>query len=437
MTPYFQGLALCAGVFASTTANFAQTPAPPSQPATPALAPTLSAPHWVVQHWQNTPAWRGTSPITLAAHQATVPAQPASLTKLLTAFKVLDLTGSDADRNAKLTVSAQCAAVEGTRVGYRLGEQVAIIDALQGMLAISGNDAACALAQYFDPQLAERKARFAQNTPPPSPTQRCPRFEDVGDFVGYMNLGIPAASTALCQWRNPHGLSQEGHLSTAQDIGTIAYALWQHYPEARPWLARKTYTWNGLTQANRNTLLHRDPSVDGLKTGHTQAAGYNLATTQNQRVSIGNDAYDWRLATVVLGAASAQARADDSAELLRWTRENYQPWRLYAAGDLAGHWRLKGMLTAVPLHYAESVWVVLGKTQSPKDLRYVFHPEMKSVSKTYGAGSAVGYVTVMQNGVELGTARVVTQTTVHVGWYEIALTWFAREWDTFWSKRLN
>jgi serine-type D-Ala-D-Ala carboxypeptidase (penicillin-binding protein 5/6) len=387
-----------------------------------AQLPPISAPQWVVQHWQDSVAWQAPVATTLAARNADQPAQPASLTKLMTAYAVLNLTGgSDAERKALLTVSADCAATEGTRVGYRVGEKVAIEDALQGLLAISGNDAACALAQHFDPVVAGMKAHFSANTTPPLTTQRCPRLEDAGDFVAYMNA--LSVKLSLCQWRNPHGLSQDGHLSTAKDVATIAHALWHEFPFARPWLGRKTYAWNGLTQANRNTLLHRDAAVDGLKTGHTNAAGYNLATTQSQRVTLGSDHYDWRLTTVVLGTTSAQARADDSAALLAWARANYQPWRVYVAGDLAGQWPLKGAASAVPLHLNEPLWVVLDKTVNPQALRYEFLPEPK-LSTPYPAGSTLGRMTAYLGAEVVGSAALITQAEVRASpWYAFAWAW--------------
>ncbi len=388
-------------------------------PCAQAQLPAISAPQWVVQHWQVSGAVT-----TLASHNASQPAQPASLTKLMTAYAVLTLTHSDADRRALLTVSAECAATDGTRVGYRVGEQVAVEDALQGLLAISGNDVACALAQHFDPIIAGMKGLFSQNTLPAPNTQACPRLEEAGDFVAYLNaISHHPLGTQLCQWRNPHGLSQEGHLSSAQDVATIAHALWHEFPFARPWLGRKTYSWNGLTQANRNTLLHRDAAVDGLKTGHTTAAGYNLATTQNQRATIENNPYDWRLTTVVLGTASAQARADDSAALLAWARANYQPWRLYASGDLAGQWTLKGVAHAVPLHVQAPLWVVLDKTVTPTALRYDFIPNLK-LTPPYAAGSTVGRMVAYLGANEVGSATIVTQTSVQASpWVAFAWAW--------------
>lgn len=404
-------------------------------------SPKLSAPQWLVQHWQ--PSGAVTS---LAEQRSQEAAQPASLTKLMTAYAVLRLPSATAQRSALLRVSRTCANIEGTRVGYRAEEQVTIADALQGMLAISGNDAACALAEHFDPAIAAGLVPVRTRGGPLSSVNvnaapSCPanahlaatapiaHAPDLKPFTDYLNALSADLGLQHCMWRNPHGLSAELHLSSAQDIAKVAHALWYEFPETRPWFSRKTYTWNGLTQSNRNSLLFRDTRVDGLKTGHTSAAGYNLASTQNWQATVAGDTYDWRLTALVLGAATAAARADDSADLLAWARQRFQPWRLYAAHDLAGFWKLSGVAAAVPLHLKAPLWVVLDKTVPTSKVQYAFLAD-STLSAPYPAGAVVGQLTASLGENEIGRAPVYSeQALTSSPWYVFTWAW-VKSWFT-------
>ncbi len=365
-----------------------------------AAAPAISSPSWVLHHWGEhglvTP---------LISQAADVEMAPASITKLLTAYVVLKaISQSETTLGSTLQISEQAAAQDGTRVGYRAGETITVQDALRGMLAISGNDAAWAIAQHISQG-------------------------DVRAFAAKMNAVSAQLGLSRSHWQNPHGLSEDLHVSSAHDLIKLAHALWFDFPQARPWLGVKTYVWNGLTQSNRNSLLWRDATVDGLKTGHTQAAGYNLAASSVWRVVVGSDAYDWRLSSVVLGASTAAVRADDSAALLAWGRAHYTPWRLYAAGEGLGQVQVAG---AVGLHGAVAqapVWHVLpasplaGTTRPVNALRYELLP-LASARAPVAAGQAIGVLHVYDGAQLVAITPAISPFAIRkASWYQSLWAW--------------
>jgi serine-type D-Ala-D-Ala carboxypeptidase (penicillin-binding protein 5/6) len=369
--------------------------------------PVVSSPHWVLQHWPVNSSGGAnvslsvsvTAPTTLARNAADTPTPPASITKLMTAYVTLQaVAAGETTLTSVLTVSEQAVAQDGTRVGYRAGERVAVQDALQGMLAISGNDAAWALAQHVG-------------------------GGDASVFISRMSAVSKALRLNRSQWQNPHGLTQVGHTSSAADLAMLAHALWRDYPVVRPWLGVKTYSWHGVTQSNRNSLLWRDATVDGLKTGHTDAAGYNLAATSNWRVAVDSDIYDWRLTSVVLGATSTQVRAADSAALLAWGRSAFVPWRLYRAGDNVGLVRLTG---AVGVHAATvpaPVWLVLSAGTSLSNLRYVLSPAA-GVTAPVAAGAVIATLNIYSGEqLLLSTPAVTPHAIARAPWYASLWAW--------------
>lgn len=351
----------------------------------------------MLQHWRE-----GSAPLTLASQAADVPTHPASITKLLTAYVTLQAVANrELSLTSELTVSAAAASQDGTRVGYRVGEKIAVQDALQGMLAISGNDAAWALGEQVGGSM--------------------------DGFVARMNAAASAIGLKQSQWRNPHGLTQDGHASTAADLALLAHALWRDYPAVRPWLGVKTYTWHGVTQSNRNSLLWRDATVDGFKTGHTDAAGYHLAASSQWRVTVEQAVYDWRLTSVVLGAATAQARAVDSAALLAWGRSAYAPWRLYATGAALGTVGVDGAAQRAPAFAPAAIWAVLPAAQTVNALRYELLP-LSAVQAPVAAGAAIATLNVYDGTTLLASSPAVTLQAID------RAPWHRRLWQ--WVKSL-
>ena len=116
----------------------------------------------------------------------------------------------------------------------------------------------------------------------------------------------------------------------------ISHALWYEFPLARPWLSLKKYTWNGVTQKNRNPLLYLYQGSDGLKTGYTKIAGYNLATTSQLKFVAGTDYYNWRLSAITLGAMTAKNRELDNINLITWAKNNFVAWKFFSRNQVLG-----------------------------------------------------------------------------------------------------
>jgi D-alanyl-D-alanine carboxypeptidase (penicillin-binding protein 5/6) len=357
--------------------------------------PATSSKQWVLQQWLP----NGTA-VMLAGQAEQLPTHPASITKLLTAYVTLQAVAKGPlSLGSELTVSQAAQAQDGTRVGYRAGERVTIQDALQGMLAISGNDAAWALGEAVGGTME--------------------------GFVRQMNVTSAALGLSRSQWHNPHGLTQDGHVSSAGDLARLSHALWRDFPQVRPWLGVKTYTWHGVTQSNRNSLLWRVATVDGLKTGHTDAAGYNLAATSLWPVTVGQDRYDWRLTSVVLGAASANERANDSAALLNWGRQAFVPWRLYASGESVGTVKVTGAIGAHSALTPAAVWAVLASAQTASGLRFELLP-LPTATAPVAAGAVIGRLEVYDGQTLLASSEAVSATPIE------RAAWYARVWH--WLK---
>jgi D-alanyl-D-alanine carboxypeptidase (penicillin-binding protein 5/6) len=248
---------------------------------------------------------------TLAERDADAPTDPASLTKLMTAYIVFG-----ALRDKKLTLE-QPVAVSKRAWEERKGDpslmfidttmRPTVDELLHGMIVVSGNDASVALAEAVGGSL------------------------DV--FVGMMNRQAQAWGLKNSAFRNVTGMSETGHRASARDIGVIAAAIVRDYPQYYTrYYGLKEYTYNKIRQDNRNLLLRRDATVDGMKTGFTDAAGYCLvasATRDYPNLGAGNKR---RLLSVVLGTGSREARANESQKLLNWGFTAFDPVRLFDGG---------------------------------------------------------------------------------------------------------
>jgi serine-type D-Ala-D-Ala carboxypeptidase (penicillin-binding protein 5/6) len=248
----------------------------------------------------------------LAAKDPDKPVEPASLTKLMTAYLVFDaLKAGKLQLQQTLPVSERAWKMPGSRMFIDPKMKVPVEDLIKGMIVQSGNDATMALAEGVGGS-AER-------------------------FVEMMNLQAKALGMNASSFRNPEGLTVPGHLTTARDLATLATRLMRDFPEYVPYYAIQRYRYPGTPAANdsnRNLLLFRDPTVDGLKTGHTNAAGYCLvATARRPSALLGSGPQGQRrLLSVLLGAASENARAAESQKLLNWGFTAYEAVRLSAAG---------------------------------------------------------------------------------------------------------
>jgi D-alanyl-D-alanine carboxypeptidase (penicillin-binding protein 5/6) len=225
---------------------------------------------------------------------------PASLTKLMTAYVVFkNLQEGQIQLSDEVTVSEKAWRAEGSRMFIEVGKRVSVQDLLLGMIVQSGNDASIALAEY----VAGSESVFAE----------------------MMNQYAQALGMLSSSFRNVTGLPDDDHYSTARDLATLARAIISEFPEYYKWYSVKEFTFNDIKQPNRNNLLWRDESVDGMKTGHTDAAGYCLVSSAERDGT--------RVVSVVLGTSSAKARIDGSQALLNYAFRFFETRLLYKAGE--------------------------------------------------------------------------------------------------------
>jgi D-alanyl-D-alanine carboxypeptidase (penicillin-binding protein 5/6) len=249
----------------------------------------------------------------LAAKEPDMPVEPASLTKLMSAYIVFDaLKSKKITLQQTFPVSERAWKMPGSRMFIEPSMQVPVEDLIKGMIVQSGNDATMALA--------EGVGGTAEH------------------FVELMNQQAKALGMQNTSYRNPEGLTAPGHTTTARDLSILATRLMKDFPEYVSYYAIQRYRYPGTPAANdtnRNLLLFRDPTVDGLKTGHTDAAGYCMvATARRQFPALGDGvAGQRRLLSVMLGAASENARAAESQKLLNWGYAAYEAVRLFAPGQ--------------------------------------------------------------------------------------------------------
>jgi D-alanyl-D-alanine carboxypeptidase (penicillin-binding protein 5/6) len=250
----------------------------------------------------------------LAAREADLAVPPASLTKLMTAYLVFDaLRVGKLELDQKLTVSELARRQPGSRMFLEAGMRVPVEDLLKGLLVQSGNDAAVTLAEGT--------------------------AGSVERFVQQMNEQAQALGMTSTRFTSPTGLTAEGQQSTARDLARLATRLLRDFPARAHFHAIRKYRYEGTPPANdgnRNLLLFRDPSVDGLKTGHTEAAGYCIiATAQREfpHLGTGGTPGSRRLMVVVLGAGSEHARATEAQKLLNWGYAAFETVKLFEANQ--------------------------------------------------------------------------------------------------------
>lgn len=257
----------------------------------------------------------------LAEKDIDVPVEQASLTKLMTAYLVFDaLRSKKIDIQQTLPVSERAWKMPGSRMFIDPKMMVPVEDLIKGMIVQSGNDATMALAEGVG--------------------------GTVERFVQLMNEQAKALGMKSTSYKNPEGLTEAGHTTTARDLSILSVRLMRDFPDYVAYYAIKKYRYAGTPAANdsnRNLLLFRDPSVDGLKTGHTDAAGYCLiATAKRDIVSLGTlgaapgspgATGSRRLLSIVLGAASENSRANESQKLLNWGYTAYEAVKLFDANQ--------------------------------------------------------------------------------------------------------
>ncbi len=246
--------------------------------------------------------------MTLASRQPDQTVEPASLTKLMTAYLVFQaLQANKLQLTQELPVSERAwrtGMTGASRTFIQVNTRVKVDDLIKGMIVQSGNDATVALAEAVG--------------------------GTVENFVDMMNRQAQAFGLKQTTFKNPEGLTAPGHTTTVRELSVIATRLITDFPQSLPYYSMKEFTYNGIKQPNRNLLLYRDPTVDGLKTGYTDAAGYCLiATAKRDFPNVGSR----RLLSVVLGAANENARANESQKLLNWGYTAFEAVKLFDANQ--------------------------------------------------------------------------------------------------------
>ena len=237
----------------------------------------------------------------LSAGDPDLQIEPASLTKLMTAYIIFrELAEGRQNLDDMVFVSEKAWRMEGSRMFIKVNTNVKLEDLVKGMIIQSGNDATVALAEHV------------------AGTEE--------SFAGLMNKVAAELGMTRTHFVNSSGMPGEGHLTTSRDLATLTRALINKYPQYYKYYSVKDFTWNKIKQGNRNILLYRDPSVDGVKTGYTESAGYCLIGSAQRE--------GMRLIAVVTGTGSKQARADMVQNLLNYGFRNYITQAIYPAGKL-------------------------------------------------------------------------------------------------------
>ncbi len=340
----------------------------------------------------------------LAEREADAQAEPASLTKLMTAYLVFN-----AVRDKKLALDQPMPVSERAWGQRKGGGSLMFIDTtmrptvaelLRGLIVQSGNDAAVALAEGVG--------------------------GSVEQFVASMNRQAQAWGLKNTQFKNPEGLTEAGHYSSARDVAQVAARIINEHPDFYPLYSMRQYTYNNIKQDNRNMLLGRDPTVDGMKTGSTDAAGYCLVASAVRDTPAGKR----RLLSVVLGAASRETRAAESQKLLNWGWQAWDAVRLFEAGKpMATVPVWKGDKPEAKLGAAGALVVTVPKGEGDK-IRTTLERTDPLVAPLL-AGQKVGSITIMTAaGTPIASVPLVAQEPVALAGF------FGRAWDALrlWIK---
>src|SRR5271169_4200071 len=367
---------------------FADTPAP-AAPATPAAAPMaiptapqLDARSYILVDYR-------TDKI-LAAKDAVARVEPASLTKLMTAYIVFqELAAGKLKLDEQVTVSEHAWRSEGSRTFIELGKPVSVLDLILGMIVQSGNDATIALAE----RIAGTEETFAQ----------------------MMNANAQRLGMASSHFENSSGLPSPQHYTTARDLSLLANAMIREYPQYYKWFSVREFEHNGIKQQNRNGLLEKDPTVDGLKTGHTDSAGFCLVTSALRD--------GMRLVSVVMGSTSMKGRENASAALLNYGFTFYETKLVIkGAATLATAPVWKAAATPVDVSISDDVYVTVPRGEG-NDVKTALELKPRLIAPL-AHDAVIGQLRVINGNQTLATLPLHPSTSVAAG------GWWRRTIDT-------
>jgi serine-type D-Ala-D-Ala carboxypeptidase (penicillin-binding protein 5/6) len=317
----------------------------------------------------------------LVEHNADQRLEPASLTKIMTAYVVFrELGKGNLKLDDMVTVSAKAWHTEGSRMFAEVGARISVENLLKGMIIQSGNDASVALAEHV--------------------------AGDESVFVQMMNQNAERLGMVNTRYKNSMGLPAPDHYTTARDLSILTRALIEEFPEYYKWHSIKEFLFNGIKQTNRNKLLWRDPTVDGVKTGHTEGAGYCLVTSALRD--------NMRLISVVLGTKSDNERANANEALLNYGFRFYETRLLYKGNEKLAEARVwKGDNSAVELGLARDFYASFprGQYQKLKASMEINNNVIAPVRQ----GDKLGAVKVSFNDQTEGQSDLVALKTVEEG----------------------
>lgn len=344
-------------------------------------SPTLAAKAWLLLDY-------GSGQI-LAAQDPDTRIEPASLTKLMTAYVAFGaIKQGTLKRDQNVTVSERAWKTDGSKMFIEPRKPVTVDELLHGMITQSGNDACIALAEAI--------AGSEEN------------------FVEMMNREAQRLGLKGTLFANATGLTHAQHYATVRDLATLTSALIRDFPEFYPLYAQKEFRYNNITQPNRNRLLWLDPTVDGVKTGHTEAAGYCLISSSLRGPR--------RLISVVVGTASDNARAQESLKLLNHGFQNFDAVRLYAKNQALSELRVyKGSSRMLKAGFTEDF--IISVPRGAADRIQVELVSQQPLIAPLQTGQRVGTLKLTLDGQPLGEYGVQALENITVAGF------FGRIWD--------
>ncbi|WP_024851688.1 D-alanyl-D-alanine carboxypeptidase family protein [Hydrogenovibrio kuenenii] len=367
-------------LFLVTTNAWSDTPVPqpgtsvsPPMPYVIPSPPKLDAKAYLVVDFN--------SGAVLADFNANQRIEPASLTKIMSGYVILsELKNGNMSLNDMVTISPKAWKMPGSKMFIEVGQKVSVSNLIKGMVVQSGNDATVALAEHV--------------------------AGSEGTFVEMMNKYAQVLGMTGTHFANATGLPNPDHYSTAVDLAKVAKALIQKFPDDYKWYDQKKFTFNGITQYNRNKLLWQDPSVDGLKTGHTESAGYCLVSSAHRN--------GMRIVTVVVGTPSAAKRVSESQKLINYAFRFFETHKLYTADQRLHDARVwEGKQNTVGLSLAKDLYITIPRGQY-KNLK--IETTIKSdIRAPITKGQQLGDLHVSLNGKVIAERPLVATSEVEEG----------------------
>jgi len=356
------------------------TPTPPKGMPTPA-APSLGANSYILMDFN--------SGDVLVESNPDMPVEPASITKVMTSYVVFnELKSGNIALADTVNISERAWRTGGSRMFIEPSMEVTVEQLIKGMVIQSGNDASVALAEH----LAGTEEAFA----------------------GLMNHHANLMGMTNSNFMNSTGLPHEDHYTTARDVAILSAALIADFPEYYRWYSEKEYSFNNIRQHNRNNLLWRDPAVDGLKTGHTEAAGYCLAASAKRD--------GMRLISVVLGSSSETSRVNESQSLLNYGFRFFETIQLYKAGQELAQGRVwKGEEEQIRLGIGDELFVTIPRGRyEDLDAQVEMRPELIA---PIAEGEEVGQISIRLEDAEIANRGLIALEAIPEAGF------FGRTWD--------